>query len=240
MMAAVDDILPVVSGLLWTAVYVQVIRVSRQDNTYAMPLVAICLNLAWELVYFSGGVVYWGKYDSDTRVQTVINGGWFLLDIAIFILLCRYLRREYPQLSAAVGRALLAGCLLCSVAFQLALLVAVDAEDAARLSAFLQNAFMSGAFIGLYIARGARGQRVSIAILKLLGTAAPTVSAGVLGGFVPSLFVLGVLCVILDSIYLILIATAQGAGRERQPLASIDAKSIRGGAVDKYRRADSQ
>jgi hypothetical protein len=54
-------------------------------------------------------------------------------------------------------------------------------HDAGRYSAFLQNLLMSGLFIAmLVVRRGLRGQTLTIAIAKWLGTLAPTILFGVL------------------------------------------------------------
>jgi hypothetical protein len=78
-----------------------------------------------------------------------------------------------------------------------------------RYSAFLQNLLMSGLFIAMLVARrGARGQSMVIAVAKWLGTLAPTILIGVLGGYQFILWI-GVLCSVLDLIYIGLVWSAK-------------------------------
>jgi hypothetical protein len=44
-----EDFLTLVSGIAWTLVYIDAIRVGFKDKSYAMPLFALALNLGWEL-----------------------------------------------------------------------------------------------------------------------------------------------------------------------------------------------
>ncbi len=41
------------SGLFWTVTYLLIIRRGFRDQTYGMPLVALCANLAWEFIFSS-------------------------------------------------------------------------------------------------------------------------------------------------------------------------------------------
>jgi hypothetical protein len=44
-------VLTIVSGLCWTIVYIDGIRVGLRDKSYAIPFYALALNFAWELLY---------------------------------------------------------------------------------------------------------------------------------------------------------------------------------------------
>src|ERR1051325_1203152 len=44
-------VLTIVSGLCWTIVYIDGIRVGLRDKSYAIPFYALSLNIAWELLY---------------------------------------------------------------------------------------------------------------------------------------------------------------------------------------------
>ena len=43
--------LTALSGVAWTLVYLEAIRVGFRDRTYAMPVAALALNIAWESIY---------------------------------------------------------------------------------------------------------------------------------------------------------------------------------------------
>jgi hypothetical protein len=81
--------------------------------------------------------------------------------------------------------------------------------QAARYSAFLQNLLMSGLFIAMFVGRrGPRGQSMTIAVAKWIGTAAPTIIFGVHEG---STFILtiGILCFVSELAYIALLAWAR-------------------------------
>jgi hypothetical protein len=42
--------LVLLSGLCWTVVYIDSVRLGFKDKTYAMPFWALALNIAWELM----------------------------------------------------------------------------------------------------------------------------------------------------------------------------------------------
>ena len=69
--------LVVLSGLAWTIVYVECIRVGLRDRTYAMPLAALGLNIAWESTYAVHGLA------GAIGAQPVINLLWALIDLVI-------------------------------------------------------------------------------------------------------------------------------------------------------------
>ena len=43
--------LVLLSGVCWSIVYIELIRNGFKDKTYAMPLFALGLNFAWEVIY---------------------------------------------------------------------------------------------------------------------------------------------------------------------------------------------
>ncbi|WP_455771972.1 transmembrane-type terpene cyclase [Streptomyces lavendulae] len=193
----VELMLTLVSGLAWTVVYVEAIRVGLRDRTYAMPVAALALNLAWETTYAVD------ELRTGVSAQGVVNVVWALADLVIVYTYLRFGRAELPGF---VTRPLFAAwnVLLFATAFavQWLFLAQFGTHDATRYSAFLQNLLMSGLFIAFFVARrGPRGQSLLIAVAKWLGTLAPTVLFGVLEG---SGFVLGlgVLCSVFDLVYI--------------------------------------
>jgi hypothetical protein len=79
-------------------------------------------------------------------------------------------------------------------------------------AAFLQNLLMSILFIGMLVRRGStEGQSMTIAVSKWLGTLAPAITFGMIGGgtfSTPSFFILvvGILCSVFDLIYIVMLA----------------------------------
>ncbi|WP_211207195.1 hypothetical protein [Stackebrandtia nassauensis] len=189
--------LTALSGIAWTIVYIAAIRVGFRDRTYAMPLVALGLNFAWEVIYTVHG------FDTGASVQTYINLAWTLADAVIVYTFFRFGRRELPGF---IGRGVFVGggvlVFAACFAVQWLFVVEFDWTLAVRYSAFLQNLLMSGLFIAMLIARrGPRGQSMVIAVAKWIGTLAPTIVFGVYEG---STFILGIgiLCSVFDLAYI--------------------------------------
>ncbi|MCB5163404.1 hypothetical protein LG634_00865 [Streptomyces bambusae] len=192
-----DLFLTAVSGLAWTLVYVSAIRTGFAQRTYAMPVAALALNFAWETTY---AVTEWQHGPS---LQGVVNVVWALADVAIVHTYLAYGRAEFP---AFLTRSLFAGwnVLLFGTAFALQwlFLAHFGLHDASRYSAFLQNLLMSVLFIAMFASRaGGRGQTLTIAVSKWLGTLAPTILFGVLED-APFILALGLLCSAFDLAYI--------------------------------------
>lgn len=77
---------------------------------------------------------------------------------------------------------------------------------------------MSGLFISMFIAReGSRGQSLTIAVCKCVGTLAPSILFGVLE-FRPLVLIVGIVCLVLDLVYIGLIANVKRNGGTFSPL----------------------
>src|SRR3954467_5382788 len=63
--------LTLLSGVAWTVVYVVAIRIGFQQRTYAIPAAALALNIAWESIYATHGVVA-----GNLSLQTYVNVAW--------------------------------------------------------------------------------------------------------------------------------------------------------------------
>jgi hypothetical protein len=189
--------LTVLSGLAWTVVYVDAIRIGLRDRSYAIPAAALGLNFAWEAIYASRSVA------TGISVQGVFNIAWGLADVVIVYTFLKFGRSELPAWVTRwlfIGWALLLG--VTSFAVQLLFVVEFGWELAGRYAAFLQNLLMSGLFIAMFAARGGmRGQSLLIGVAKWIGTLAPTIMFGI---FQNSPFILGVgaLCSVFDLTYI--------------------------------------
>lgn len=200
--------LTLVSGVAWTLVYAEAIRVGLRDRTYAMPVAALALNFAWESTYAVNDI------RTGLSAQGVVNVVWALADIVIVYTYLRYGRAELPGF---VTRPLFAvwTVLLFASAFavQWLFLARFGAHDASRYSAFLQNLLMSGLFIALYASRrGPLGQSLVIAVAKWVGTLAPTFLFGVIED-APFILGLGLMCAVFDLAYIALLARNPAGGK---------------------------
>ncbi|MFD9306758.1 hypothetical protein ACFWCB_29530 [Streptomyces sp. NPDC060048] len=202
-----DLLLTLVSGLAWTVVYVEAIRVGLRDRTYAMPVAALALNFAWESTYAVN------DFRTGVSAQGVVNVVWAVADVVILYTYLRYGRAELPGF---VTRPLFAlwSVLVFATAFavQWLFLAHFGSHDASRYSAFLQNLLMSGLFIAFYASRrGRHGQSLVIAVAKWIGTLAPTFLFGVVED-APFILGLGLLCAVFDLVYVALLARDPAGG----------------------------
>jgi hypothetical protein len=201
--------LTIASGLAWTIVYIEAIRLGFKYKTYAMPVAALGLNIAWETIYGVHGLI------GTISAQSIINILWAAADVVIVSTFFRFGRAELPKF---VTRPLFIGWGILifgtSYAVQALFIGQFGWTDGARYSAFLQNLVMSALFIAMLVARrGTRGQSLVIAVAKWLGTLAPTILIGVLGNL-PFILWIGLLCSLFDLVYIGLLVWAK-----RQPTA---------------------
>lgn len=193
--------LTVLSGLAWTVVYLEAVRIGLKHRTYAMPVAALALNLAWEWIYALRGLATGGDLHAWTSLV------WGVLDVVIVVTYLRFGRAELP---AFVTRAVFVvwslGLFAGAFVLQAVFVAEFGWHAAPRYAAFLQNLLMSGLFLAMLVSRaGDRGQSLTIAVAKWIGTLAPTV---VFGHYERSAFilVLGLLCSVLDIVYIALLA----------------------------------
>jgi len=215
-------VLTVISGVCWTIVYIDGIRIGFRDKSYAIPFYALALNFAWELLY-----TYFGFRTNGVTVQNIFNSVWFAFDVGILYTYFKFGRKYFvsfrdqpPATAGGSDKSFIAWSLVALVtAFvvQYAFRREFGVSKAAGYSAFPQNLIMSILFIGMLVKRGTReGQSLTIAINKWLGTLAPTILYGAIGegGFPHGSFLIltvGLLCSVFDLIYIGLLAKTRPA-----------------------------
>lgn len=202
-MTSIKLILTLVSGICWTVVYIEGIRLGFKERSYAIPFYALALNLAWELLHTVLGL------QAGLSVQTIINGVWFAFDLGILYTYFKYGRKYFPQSLPAgsfVGWSILG--LVTALCVEYAFIREFGAAVGAGYAAFLQNLLMSVLFIDIFVRRGnSEGQSLYIAVSKWLGTLAPTILFGIVGeGGFPNgsvlILVLGIFCSVFDLLYI--------------------------------------
>ncbi len=213
----IETFLMLLSGVAWTIVYIESIRIGIRDKSYAMPFWALALNIAWEFLHAIMGFRAVGL-----TLQIGINFTWFLLDIGLLYTYFRYGRKYFP---AWLSRPwfYIWGILGILTAFilQYMFIAEFGLLMGAVYSAFLQNLLMSVLFITMLSQRGtSEGQSLLIAISKCIGTLAPTVFMGILGisgVMAPNRLVLacGILIFMFDLVYIWLLARVKQF--QRQP-----------------------
>jgi hypothetical protein len=201
------ELLSLTSGIFWTIAYIAIIRQSFKDRVYAMPFLAMCMNIAWEFVFSF-------IYPDKSSLQHGINITWFVFDLAIVFSYLRFWKSDFPKnLSSSFMLPNLTLTLVLSVCFMLAFIHQFP-TDASAYTAFGDNLIMSVLFVSMLLRRGSRvGQSMFIAITKLLGTAAASVTFYLL---IPSNMVLNLLYVsilIFDVIYVAMLMRMPKSGK---------------------------
>lgn len=182
----VKHLLIVISGVCWTIVYLDGIRVGFRDKSYAIPFYALALNFAWELLY-----TYHGFRINGVDTQNVFSALWLMFDIGILYTYFRFGRKYFPwtrelteydsrdesgvkpphSKSVFLGWSVIA--LITALAVEYAVLREFGVAKGAAYSAFPQNLIMSILFIAMLARRGTReGQSLTIAVSKWIGTLA--------------------------------------------------------------------
>ena len=185
-------------GICWLSAYLLIIHRSFKDKSYGMPFTGLALNITWEFLY---GFIF---VPVTLSLQTWVNRCWFLFDILILIAYFRFGKEEWKNKSL---RSFFIPHFLFSLIAAYLLLYFFELDfkvQAITYSAFIMNLLLSGLFIQLFYERNSlKGQSFGIALFKLLGTA--FASLFLLNGFTFFLQLTGLLCFVLDFIYLLLV-----------------------------------
>ena len=153
------------SGVFWTLVYLIIIRLGFRDQTYGMPITALCANISWEFIF---SFIF-----PHSPPQNTVNVVWFVFDLVIVFQTLRFGRAVFkpPQLFYP---AFILG-LITSFGTILAITYQFNDWDG-KYAAFGQNLMMSVLFIAMLLRRNdVSGQSVYIAWFKMLGTLLPSV-----------------------------------------------------------------
>jgi hypothetical protein len=189
--------LTLVSGIAWTVVYIESIRLGFKHKTYTIPFFALVLNIAWEGLY-----AFHGLSEFPLEVQPWVNLVWFILDLGIVASFFLFSSRKSEAKDArafTLSWSLLG--LVMAIVLQIAFLCEFK-ELGIIYSAFIQNLIMSVTFVGMLMSRkSAEGQSLLIAIAKMLGTLAPSILFTIVTKSV-LIMSLGAFCAIYDLIYI--------------------------------------
>ena len=195
------------SGFCWTIVYVDSIRIGIKDKTYAIPYWALALNFSWELL-----LTWFGYLELGIQAQVGMNAVWLLFDFGILYTYFRYGIKEFPR---SVSRQWFyvwsVFGIIASLVVQYFFIRHFGLIAGGSYSAFIQNLIMSILFIAMLVRRNSsRGQTLTIAVMKWMGTLAPTILYGYVGleetnGPNQFAMVLGVLIFVFDALYVFLL-----------------------------------
>jgi hypothetical protein len=196
------------SGICWSIVYIDSIRVGFKLKTYTMPIWALGLNIAWEFLHTVLNLR--GEYFS---VQTVVNGVWFFLDLFILFNYFRFGSQFFPK-NIHKKWFYIWSVVVIVISFLLQYLFVVEFGQfkGAGYAAFLQNLLMSVLFITMLVQRGSsNGQTLTIAVCKCIGTIAPTILFGIVGhkifeGANSFILAIGIIIALFDTTYIWMLA----------------------------------
>lgn len=156
------------SGLFWTITYLLILRRGFLDQSYGMPMLALCANLSWEFIF---SFVF-----PHPQPQLYINYLWLLFDVGILVQYVLLGRRDFP---AHLPRSLFYPTFGLSLLLTALYIVQISREFNDFLgiyAAFAQNLLMSVLFLRLLLQRNSsRGQSIYIALSKMAGTVLPSV-----------------------------------------------------------------
>lgn len=196
----IQIIIPVligISGVCWSIVYIDCIRTGFRQKTYCMPLFALALNFAWEGIYAFTDLFI----RHSIGAQAIANTCWFVLDILILVTWLKFGREEFPGEKKKYF--IPWTILVIAAAFVLQFLFIYEFGDieGEKYSAYLQNIVMSLLFLGrLDRQQNAKGQTMTIAVCKCIGTLTPTIYGTLEGNMF--ILVTGILCFLFDCIYI--------------------------------------
>ena len=170
--------LVLLSGISWTIVYVECVRLGIRDRICSMPFWALVLNVSWETLYLALDIL--NKHKSpEIVINIVVVACWILLDCGILYTYFRFGKEYFPKEYLGLFYVWSLFCLIVSFALQI--LFVIQFYPGKVYSAYLQNLFMSVAFIVMLAQMGSsRGQSKIIAYGKLIGTLAITILSGLL------------------------------------------------------------
>jgi hypothetical protein len=189
------------SALGWTLTYALVIRRNYLEKTYGIPLVALSINVAWELIFSL--LLRPATLNEDAWLWITINMLWLLLDIVILVQTIKYgVRENWPSKAffySILTMALIFGALgVLAVTFQFQ-----DWEG--RWTSFASNLLMSVLFVNMLNQRGIRGQSIYIGFCKLIGTLAIGLGYLIADPTSPLQWYLTLSILFFDALYIVLL-----------------------------------
>jgi len=187
-------------GVFWTLAYILIIKRGFQDNTFGMPIVALCANISWEFIF--------SFVHPHSIPQVYINVIWFLFDVVILYQVVRFGRAAVNEL---FPERYFYPAFILSLFSSFGMILSITHEFNdwhGRYTAFGQNFMLSVLFVLMLLRRNdVSGQSVYIAVFKMLGTVLSSILFYLL---YPSSFLLNFFYIaifVFDWLYLILLYT---------------------------------
>ncbi len=209
-------------ALGWVYTYFHTVRHALRAQTLAIPFLAVCLNVTWEF-YISYWLGLSGhqlttycetlEIDQSQKIVIYLNRIWFGVDVFITYFMFRYgwkqlrspfLQKQFPLL--------LIFSLISGYALQSTFIACNDLTITGPLIAWIINIVMSAGFIHMFfLPKSFTGNNRHVAWGKFIGTTCISLNWVYISmgpEFLESaLFILvgGVVCFVLDAVYLYLL-----------------------------------
>lgn len=165
----------IVGCALWTVAYILFIWRGIKDRIHTLPMLAICLNLAWESMAIA-------VLPNPVWLWSILEWSWLVLDVGLFAILWVFGRDHVgaPEIQRHYHLIISLLLVLCFVG-QLAF-VLMFGDLLGFIIAFVINLVMSALFIQMYFDRreDLRGLSYWGGWLKMLGTACTSIQCAVL------------------------------------------------------------
>lgn len=188
----------VISGICWSIVYVDSIRIGFKQKTYAMPLFALGLNIVWEGLYAFTDIFV----RQSIGAQAIANACWFLLDCVIVYTYFKFGKSECrteTELKWFIPWSILA--FAACIALQVLFYCWFGNVEGEKYAAYLQNVAMSLLYLSMLKERKSdKGQSMTIAVCKCIGTLTPTIYGTLEGNWF--ILVTGIICFVFDVFYI--------------------------------------
>jgi hypothetical protein len=170
----IGRLLTLIGGILWLIVYALAIWYGLRYRSYAIPILAICLNVAWE---FRFGVEQPRLHPVPPMPASVraITLFWLILDAVILLEVFWFGRTEQTiPLVRQFFYVIIPVTLLAAYGMHALMHELFDfnvGDYFGVLTAYLNNLVMSALFLAMFFARpDFRGLAVAIGVFKLFGT----------------------------------------------------------------------
>lgn len=197
-------VLGLFAGGGWAVAYYDMVRLGIKQKTYCMPVVALALNIVWEVMY---SILYWaqdGKWPGG-YMMAIVNTVWAALDFVILYTHIKYGKKDFVKFAdKKYFWPWLIMALLAAIGLQYGFYAAFGVAGNGY-TAIIQNIPMSMLFIFLlYIRKSTEGQSMLIAIGKMVGTLGATVSIAIYMWDVLNV-IGGLICFMYDIVYIVLL-----------------------------------
>ncbi|QQS34855.1 MAG: hypothetical protein IPM56_11350 [Ignavibacteriales bacterium] len=158
-----------VGGIFWTITYILIIIKGFKDKTYGMPAAALVGNITWEFLYTV-------KY-IPPDIQFYNNIVWLSFDCIILYQLFKYWRTDITGISPRIFYPSMILFLITGLLIHYFIAKEFTPAIGAAYSGFGQNLLVSILFpFMLFRRQSLKGQSLSIAISKMIGTAGPAIA----------------------------------------------------------------